>query len=58
MTNDRVVVEDLESKNGPAVAGQATLTPIGVTDGDRIRFGSVELTLRFADRGASTETGS
>ncbi len=58
VTNDRVVIEDLESKNGTAVDGRPARAPVVIADGDQVRFGSVLLTLRFADPAGSTETGS
>jgi DNA-binding winged helix-turn-helix (wHTH) protein len=58
VTNDHVVVEDLDSKNGTVVSGTTTAGPVALKDGDPIRFGSVAVTLRRADPAASTVTGS
>jgi DNA-binding winged helix-turn-helix (wHTH) protein len=58
VTDDRVVLEDLDSKNGTAVWGETPSGPVALKDGDEIRFGSVAVTLRRADPAASTVTGT
>jgi sigma-B regulation protein RsbU (phosphoserine phosphatase) len=39
-------VEDLGSKNGTYLRGQAVTSPTALADGDRIRVGAFELTFR------------
>jgi DNA-binding winged helix-turn-helix (wHTH) protein len=51
---DEVVIEDLESKNGTAVAGCPLQGPRVLHDGDEIRLGSVHLTFRLGTEAAST----
>jgi DNA-binding winged helix-turn-helix (wHTH) protein len=58
VTDDRVVLEDLDSKNGTVVSGQTPSDRVELKDGDEIRFGSVAVTLRRADPAASTVTGT
>lgn len=43
---DRVTVEDLGSKNGTHVRGEAIAGPMILADGDEVRFGSMTLTFR------------
>ena len=50
-----VTVEDLDSKNGTYVRDERLSAPAPVLAGERIRLGSLVLTLR-QDGGASTET--
>lgn len=52
---DRVVVEDLASKNGTWVGQMRVTGPTAVSDGQELRFGSVAVTLRFGGA-LSTET--
>jgi DNA-binding winged helix-turn-helix (wHTH) protein len=58
VSEDRVVLEDLGSKNGTVVSGQTPSGAMALKDGDQIRFGSVAVTLRRADPAASTVTGT
>ena len=58
VSGNHIVLEDLDSKNGTAVAGETAVGPITLKNGDPIRFGSVAVTLRRADPAASTETGT
>jgi DNA-binding winged helix-turn-helix (wHTH) protein len=58
VSDDRVLLEDLDSKNGTVVSGQTASGPVALKDGDQIRFGSVALTLRRVDPAASTVTGT
>jgi DNA-binding winged helix-turn-helix (wHTH) protein len=44
-----IIVEDLGSKNGTFVNDTAVTAPTPVTDGDRVRFGSVQFLLRASD---------
>jgi len=50
----RVTVEDLGSKNGTFVRDKVVVEPVVLSDGDEIRFGSIELTFRVWAAGAST----
>jgi Protein kinase domain/FHA domain len=45
----QVTVEDLGSKNGTFVRDERITSPVGVTAGERIRLGSLVLTLRLND---------
>ena len=49
-------LEDLGSKNGTYLRGQAVTSPTPLADGDRIRIGAFELTFRTLSAPASTET--
>jgi DNA-binding winged helix-turn-helix (wHTH) protein len=51
---DRVMVEDLGSKNGPHVRGCAVTAPTPLDDGDEICFGSMRLTFRVWTTSGST----
>jgi DNA-binding winged helix-turn-helix (wHTH) protein len=42
----RVILEDLDSTNGTFIGGDRVETPTPLTDGNRLRAGSVELTFR------------
>jgi DNA-binding winged helix-turn-helix (wHTH) protein len=42
----RVVVEDLGSKNGTHVGGCRVSAPVALSDGDTVRFGSIDVTFR------------
>jgi DNA-binding winged helix-turn-helix (wHTH) protein len=54
---DTPVLEDLGSKNGTFVGDTAVTGPVHLSDGDRLRFGSVLLTFRLVPAGRdSTET--
>jgi DNA-binding winged helix-turn-helix (wHTH) protein len=53
---ERTTVEDLGSKNGTRVNGQRVERRVALTDGDRIRFGSVTITYRILDSLPSTVT--
>jgi DNA-binding winged helix-turn-helix (wHTH) protein len=50
------ILEDLGSKNGTHVRGEAVTSPILLADGDRIHIGRFELTFRTAGSGGPTET--
>jgi pSer/pThr/pTyr-binding forkhead associated (FHA) protein len=56
VAGDVTTVEDLGSKNGTHLRGQAVTTPTPLVDGDRIRVGSFELTFRTLTGTGSTET--
>jgi DNA-binding winged helix-turn-helix (wHTH) protein len=49
-------LEDLGSKNGTYVRGQAVTSPVRLADGDLIRIGAFEVTFRTVAAGRSTET--
>jgi hypothetical protein len=49
-------VEDLDSKNGTYLRGEAIKAAAQLTDGDRIRIGTFELTFRSLGGVGSTET--
>lgn len=55
---ERVVVEDLESKNGTYVNDRRVTSPTPIVDGDRLRTGSLLFTFRLAGPATSTETQS
>jgi DNA-binding winged helix-turn-helix (wHTH) protein len=49
-------IEDLGSKNGTFLRGQAVTAPCRLDDGDQIRLGSVLITFRIPAPAGSTET--
>jgi DNA-binding winged helix-turn-helix (wHTH) protein len=55
---DRVILEDLQSKNGTRVCGLRISAPRRLADGDEIRFGSVAVTLRIWAGGEETRSES
>jgi DNA-binding winged helix-turn-helix (wHTH) protein len=50
------ILEDLGSKNGTHVRGEAVTSPLLLADGDQIRIGRFQLTFRTAGSGGPTET--
>jgi DNA-binding winged helix-turn-helix (wHTH) protein len=56
VAGDVTTVEDLRSKNGTYLRGQAVMSPTALADGDRIRVGAFELTFRTVTGTGSTET--
>jgi pSer/pThr/pTyr-binding forkhead associated (FHA) protein len=50
------IVEDLGSKNGTYVNQSRVTSPVHITDGDIVRLGSLEFTIRFTRAGTSTQT--
>jgi DNA-binding winged helix-turn-helix (wHTH) protein len=52
----RVVIEDLNSKNGTLVGGKVVQRPTDIVDGDDVTFGSVDVRLRSWGRDADAET--
>jgi DNA-binding winged helix-turn-helix (wHTH) protein len=56
VAGDVTTVEDLGSKNGTYLRGQAVTSPTPLADGDRIRIGAFELTFRTVTGAGSTET--
>jgi DNA-binding winged helix-turn-helix (wHTH) protein len=55
-SGDTATLEDLGSKNGTFLNGEAVTTPRPVRDGDRLRIGTVEMTFRRYLGGVSTES--
>jgi hypothetical protein len=58
--DDQVTVEDLGSRNGVRVNGQAARRPMLLSDGDRIRIGTQDLVLcrvDYSQQGHSKTTG-
>ena len=56
VSGGRATLEDLKSKNGTYLQGQKVSSPRALSDGNRIRIGSVNLTLRRFVGGASTQS--
>ena len=56
ISGDEATVEDLGSKNGTFIDGRRIDTVVPLVDGDSIRVGSVELTLKTLRSLGSTET--
>ena len=56
VSGDRATLEDLGSKNGTFLKGKAVTNPEPLHDGDRLRIGTVEMTLRRYAGGIPTET--
>jgi DNA-binding winged helix-turn-helix (wHTH) protein len=56
--DEGATLEDLGSKNGTFIGEQKVGSPTPLSDGDRIRIGSVALTLRIFPVPDSTETAS
>jgi DNA-binding winged helix-turn-helix (wHTH) protein len=56
IAGETVTLEDLGSKNGTYVRGQAVTSPVELADGDQIRIGAFELTFRRVTGKGSTET--
>jgi DNA-binding winged helix-turn-helix (wHTH) protein len=46
VSGDRATLEDLGSKNGTFLKGEAVTKPCLLSDGDRVRIGTVEMTVR------------
>lgn len=56
--HDRVVIEDLASKNGTFVRGERITAPVPLAAGDVIRLGRVQMTLVVVRADQSTVTGA
>jgi DNA-binding winged helix-turn-helix (wHTH) protein len=56
VAGDVATLEDLGSKNGTFLKGKAVTNPQPLHDGDRLRIGTVEMTLRRYAGGVPTET--
>ncbi len=55
---ERVLLEDLGSKNGTFLRGERVVAPAELADGDEIAIGSAVLLFRAAGSEATTETGT
>ena len=55
VAGDHATLEDLESKNGTFLQGEAVTKPRRLSDGDCVRIGTVEMTVRNVDA-VSTES--
>ncbi len=56
VSEENAVLEDLASKNGTFIGDTKIARPTPLSDGDRIRIGSVDLTIRIFPAPDSTET--
>jgi pSer/pThr/pTyr-binding forkhead associated (FHA) protein len=56
IADDRVTIEDLESKNGTYVRGDRIASTIALNEGDELRLRSALLTLRAGSVSRTTET--
>ncbi len=56
VSGERATLEDLGSKNGTFLRGRPVTEPTPLSDGDLLRVGTVEMTLRRYAGGVSTET--
>jgi len=56
VSDGQAILEDLKSKNGTYLQGQKVSSPRRLADANRIRIGSVNLTLRRFVGGASTKS--
>ena len=56
VSGDRATLEDLGSKNGTFLEGEAVTKPRPLVDGDRVRIGTVEMTFRRYVGGVSTQS--
>ncbi len=56
VSGDRATLEDLGSKNGTFLKGEAVAQPAALSDGDRFRLGTAELTIRRYAGAVSTKS--
>jgi FHA domain-containing protein len=56
IAGDRVMAEDLQSKNGTFLGGRKLDAPVPLSDGDELKLGSVSLKFRVFPLSGSTET--
>jgi DNA-binding winged helix-turn-helix (wHTH) protein len=56
VSGDQATLEDLGSKNGTFLKGEAVTKPRPLVDGDRVRIGTVEMTVRRYVGGVSTQS--
>lgn len=55
VSGDRATVEDLGSRNGTFHKGETAVSPRALSDGDRLRLGTAEMTVRRYVGGVPTE---
>jgi len=56
LSHGEAKLEDLGSKNVTHVNGNRVTTPVRLSDGDEIRFGSISVRFRLAGPTSPTET--
>jgi DNA-binding winged helix-turn-helix (wHTH) protein len=56
VSGDNATLEDLESKNGTVLNGEAVTKPRPLSDGDRVRIGTVEMMFRRHVGAVSTQS--
>lgn len=56
VSGDQATLEDLGSKNGTFLEGTAVTRPAALSDGDRLRIGTVEMTVRRFAGDVSTQS--
>jgi hypothetical protein len=56
VSGDQATLEDLGSKNGTFLKGEAVTRPAALSDGDRLRIGTVEMTVRRYAGAVSTQS--
>ncbi len=57
IAGDQVTLEDLGSKNGTYLNGELVRMPVGLSDGDELRIGSVQVKFRaWSAEGTQTHT--
>lgn len=56
VSGDQATLEDLGSKNGTFLKGEAVTRPAALSDGDRLRVGTVEMTVRRYAGAVSTQS--
>jgi DNA-binding winged helix-turn-helix (wHTH) protein len=56
VSGDQATLEDLGSKNGTFLKGEAVTRPTALSDGDRLRIGTVEMTVRRYAGTVSTQS--
>jgi DNA-binding winged helix-turn-helix (wHTH) protein len=56
VSGERATLEDLGSKNGTFLRGEAVTRPAALSDGDRLRLGTVEMTIRRYAPAVSTQS--
>lgn len=56
VSGDQAMLEDLGSKNGTFLGGEAVTRPTPLSQGDRLRIGTVEMTVQRLGAAASTQS--
>ena len=56
VSGDRATLEDLGSKNGTFLEGQPVTRPTPLSEGDRLRVGTVEMTVQRSEAAVSTQS--